>query len=120
MALTFELASFTVGKADEAELLAERAEMIDALQRAFPAALAAWLTRQDDGSWLDVILWRSREEAEEAARRIHEVPEAKAWFRHIAESHGVRHVEVVDEHLFALRRVAEGVGFEPTRPVDRA
>jgi hypothetical protein len=31
--------------------------------------------RQDDGSWLDVILWRSREEAEEAVRRVEVVDE---------------------------------------------
>jgi hypothetical protein len=62
MALRFELAAFTVRTEDEAALVAERGEMIHALQRAFPAALAAWLTRQDDGSWLDVILWRSRQE----------------------------------------------------------
>jgi hypothetical protein len=105
MALTFELAAFTVRPEDEAALVAERAEMIQALQRAFPAALAAWLTRQDDGSWLDVILWRSRQDAEEAARNIHSVPEAKAWFRHIAESGGLRHVEVADERLFALQRI---------------
>jgi hypothetical protein len=104
MALTFELAAFTVRQEDEAALVAERAEMIEALQRAFPAALAAWLTRQEDGSWLDVILWRSREDAEDAARDIDGVPEAKAWFRHIAESRGLRHVEVVDERLFALQR----------------
>ena len=100
--MTFELASFTVRPEDEAALLAERGQMIEALQRTFPAALAAWLTKQDDGSWLDVILWRSREEAEEAARRIDEVPEARAWFRHVAESHGIRHVEVADERLFGF------------------
>jgi hypothetical protein len=105
MSLTFELAAFTVRQENEAALLAERAEMIAALQRAFPAAVAAWLTRQDDGSWLDVVLWRSREDAEEAARNVHRVPEAKAWFRHIAESRGLRHVEVADERLFALRRM---------------
>jgi hypothetical protein len=55
--------------------------MIEALQRAFPGALAAWLVKQDDGSWLDVILWRSRHEAEEAPQTIDEIPEARAWFR---------------------------------------
>jgi hypothetical protein len=105
MALTFELAEFTVRQEDEAALVADRAEMIQALQRAFPAVLAAWLTRQDDGSWLDVILWRTRQDAEEAARDIHRIPEAKAWFRHIDKSQGVRHVEVADERLFALQRV---------------
>jgi hypothetical protein len=97
MPLTFELASFRVAPDDEAALLEERPEMVAALRRAVPGALGAWLTRQDDGSWLDIILWRSREEAEDAAKRIDEIPEARAWFRHIAESHGLRHVEVVHE-----------------------
>jgi hypothetical protein len=102
MALTFELAHFVVRDGDEEELVAERPAMIRALRSAFPGALAAWLTRQDDGSWLDVILWQSREAAEEAARHINEVAEARSWFRHIATSHGVRHVEVIHEELFAL------------------
>jgi hypothetical protein len=93
--LTFEFASFTVRPEDEPALLAERPEMIAALRRAFPGALAAWLCRRDDGTWLDVVLWRSRAEAEEATRRIHEVPEAQHWFRLIAESHGLQHVSVV-------------------------
>jgi hypothetical protein len=104
MALVFELAEFTVHDDDEPALVAERPEMVRALQQAFPDALAAWLTKQDDGSWLDVILWRSRQAAEEAARRIDDVPEARSWFRHIAESRGLRHVEVIDEQLFAFHR----------------
>jgi hypothetical protein len=96
MALTFELAHFVVREQDVEVLLEERPAMVRALREAFPAALAVWLTRQDDGSWLDVILWQSREAAEEAARRINEVAEARSWFRHIAESHSLRHVEVVD------------------------
>ena len=102
MTHTFELAEFTVREGEEAALVAERPEMINALGRAFPAALAAWLTKQDDGSWLDVILWRSREAAEDAARRVNELPEARSWSQHIAESRGLRHVEVVHEQLFAL------------------
>jgi hypothetical protein len=93
--LTFELASFSVRPENEAALLAERPEMIAALRRAFPAALDAWLCQRDDGTWLDVVLWRSRAEAEEAARRIREVPETQHWFRLIAESHGLQHVSVV-------------------------
>ena len=104
MALTFELAHFVVHEGDEDALLAERPAMVRALQEAFPDALAAWLTRRDDGSWLDVVLWQSREAAEEAAGRIHEVAEARSWFRHIAVSHGLQHVEVIHEQLFALAR----------------
>ena len=81
MTLTLELATFTIRQGSGPALVEERPETIEALRRAVPAALAAWLTRQDDGSWLDVSLWRSRPEAEDAARRIDEVPEAKRWFR---------------------------------------
>jgi hypothetical protein len=50
MTLTLELAAFTVREGAEPALLAERPEMLAALRQAFPAVLAAWLTRQDDGS----------------------------------------------------------------------
>ena len=104
MALTFELATFTVRDGEEAAFLAERPQMIAALGRAFPGLLGAWLAKHDDGSWVDVILWQSREEAERAARDVDGVPAAKAWFRHIAESHGLQHVEVAHEELFQLVR----------------
>jgi hypothetical protein len=97
MALTFELATFTVHAGEEDALLAERPEMVEALQRAFPGVLGAWLAKRDDGSWVDVILWRSREEAEQAAKHVNDVPAAKAWFRHIAESRGLEHLEVAHE-----------------------
>jgi hypothetical protein len=116
--LTFELASFRVDAGSEASLLEERPAMVAALRRAFPGALGAWLTKQDDGSWLDVILWRSREEAREAARRIDEVPEARRWFRHIAESQGVRHVEVAHEELFGLLEKHRDA-LAPRDPADR-
>ena len=92
--LTFELAEFTVRQESEAAMLAEREAMTHALGRTFPGAIAAWLTREHDGSWIDAILWRNRLEAEVAAARIHEIPEAARWFRHLAESKGVRHADV--------------------------
>lgn len=94
--MTIELARFTVHEGAEARLVAERPAMVEALRRRFPGCLAAYLTREDDGSWLDVVLWRSRAEAEEAARLVDTVPECVAWFRHISESGGLRHVDVVD------------------------
>ncbi len=112
MTLTFELAEFAIRDEDEAPLLAERPEMIRALQRAVPGALAAWLTKQDDGTWLDVILWRSRGEAEVAAQQIDSVPEAKSWFRHISQSRGVRHVDVAHEQLFAMERNARNFALD--------
>ncbi len=95
MTMAIELARFAVHEDAGSQLIAERPTMIKALHKRFPACLAAFLTKEDDGSWLDVVLWRSRDEAEEAAREIESVPECAAWFRHIAASGGLRHVEVV-------------------------
>lgn len=94
--MVIELARFTIHDGAEETMLAERPAMVDALRRRFPACLAAFLTREDDGGWLDVLLWRDRDAAEEAAKLIDTVPEAKDWFRHIAKSGGLRHVEVRD------------------------
>jgi hypothetical protein len=112
--MTLELARFTIHADAEEKLLAERPAMAAALRRRFPACLAAFLTKEDDGSWLDVVLWRGRAEAEEAARLIDTVPEAKEWFRHIAESGGLRHVEVRDSW------VAEDLAATVARPGDGA
>jgi hypothetical protein len=101
---SLEIAAFTVRPGQEDALLRGRPEMVAALQRAFPGALAAWLTREDDGTWLDIILWRSREEAEEAAREIDRVPAVRDWLGHVAEAKGLRHLEVAHEALWALRR----------------
>jgi Antibiotic biosynthesis monooxygenase len=97
MAEVFELAAFTVHEGQEQALLAERTVVIAALRRAFPGLLSAWLTQRDDGSWLDVILWRSHEEAHYAATHVTEVPEAAAWFTHIAESRGIEHLKVLSQ-----------------------
>jgi hypothetical protein len=96
MTMVIELAHFTIHDGAEEELLAERPAMIQALRRRFPACLAAYRTKEDDGGWLDVLLWRDRAEAEEAARLVDTVPECREWFRHIAKSGGLRHVRVMD------------------------
>jgi Antibiotic biosynthesis monooxygenase len=94
--MVLELARFTIYPGAETELVAERPAMLAALRARFPGVLAAYLTKEDDGGWLDVIVWSSRGEAEEAARLVDSVPACAAWFRHIARSGGLRHVEVVD------------------------
>jgi antibiotic biosynthesis monooxygenase len=92
--MVIELATFTIRDGAEERLVAERPAMLAALRDRFPGVLSAYLTRADDGSWLDVIVWQSRAAAEEAARLVGTVPECAAWFDHIAASGGVRHVEV--------------------------
>ena len=94
--MVMEFARFTVREGAEAQMIADRPAMLAALRARFPACLAAYLTREEDGAWLDVILWRTRADADESAREIMTVPECAAWFAHIAESGGLRHAEVLD------------------------
>jgi len=94
MPQVFEFAAFTVREGHDQAMLDERPAMIAALSRALPGVVSSWLTQREDGSWLDVILWASREEAEHAAKHATEVPEAAAWFAHIDESRGIEHLEV--------------------------
>ncbi|MCH6169454.1 antibiotic biosynthesis monooxygenase [Pseudonocardia alaniniphila] len=68
--MAIELARFTIHDGAESQLVAQRPAMVGALRERFPACLAAYLTKEDDGGWLDVVLWRSRAEAEEAAREV--------------------------------------------------
>jgi ABC-type arginine transport system permease subunit len=96
MTQVFELASFTVRHGEEEALLAERPVMIAALRKAFPGLASAWLTKREDGSWVDVILWDSRESAEHSAAHATEVSEAAAWFGHIDEFRGIEHLDVHD------------------------
>lgn len=95
MPLVFEHAAFTVCDGHEQALLDERPAMIAALRRVFPGLVSSWLARREDGTWLDMILWRSREDAEYSARHVTEVPEAVAWFGHIGEAHGIEHLTVL-------------------------
>lgn len=97
MGLAIELARFRVPDAAVSAMLEERPGMVAALKKRFPACLAAYLTREDDGSFLDVIVWESRDQAVEAARLVDTVPECKSWFRHISQSGGLRHVEVLHQ-----------------------
>jgi hypothetical protein len=94
MPQVFEHASFTVGQGHEQALVDERPAMIEAMRKACNGLEASWLVQRADGSWLDVILWTSQQDAEYAAEHVGEVPEAVAWFAHIAESHGIEHLTV--------------------------
>jgi len=95
MPLVFEHAAFTVRDGHEKALLDERPAMMAALRRAFPGLVSSWLTRREDGTWLDVILWRSLEDAGYSARHVTEVPEAVAWSGHIGESRGIEHLAIL-------------------------
>ncbi len=70
-----------------------RPAMIAAVRRRFPELLDARLVEMDDGAWLDIVQWRSREAADRAAASIAEIPEAAAMAELLEEivafEHGV-------------------------------
>src|SRR5688572_30726349 len=69
------------------EMLARRPAAMARFQEEFPGLLSATLGRLEDGSWIDVIVWRSREEAEEASRRYAEIPELASFMALVGEVH---------------------------------
>ena len=74
----YEIVRSRVPEDREAEMLALRPRMIAAMRRRFPELIDARLLKLDDGTWMDVVRWRSRGAAEQAAREFGEVPEARA------------------------------------------
>ena len=96
MTMTMELARFTVRAGAEEQFVADRPAMLAALRKRFPGCLAGYLTREPDGGWLDVLIWVGPEEAAESARLISTIPECAAWLALIADSGGMRHVEILD------------------------
>ena len=96
MTTMMELAQFTVRPGAEEQFVADRPAMLAALRERFPGLLAAYLTREPDGGWLDVLIWRTPEEAAESARLIATIPACAAWLAHIAKSSALRHTEIVD------------------------
>ncbi len=77
----------------EDDMLRLRPPMIAAVRRRFPDLIDARLIKLDDGTWLDIVRWRSRESAEGAAAAFGEIPEARAMGELIEEvlsfEHGI-------------------------------
>ncbi len=96
MAGTMELVRFTIAAGREEEFVARREAAIEAL-RTMPGLLSATLARAEDGTWVDVVLWRTRDEALAADRafRAGELPPAAMeWASVITQVLSTTHAEV--------------------------
>ena len=89
----YEVVRSRVRAGREDEMLRLRGPMIEAVRSRFPDLIDAHLVRLDDGTWLDIVRWRSREGAERAAAAFGEIPEARAMGELVEEvlsfEHGV-------------------------------
>ena len=93
MEVVYEVVRSRVRAGAEEEMLRLRPRMIAAVRQRFPELLDARLIQLDDGSWLDLVQWGSREAAERAAASMSEIPEAAAMMNLIDQivsfEHGV-------------------------------
>ncbi|HXK33906.1 MAG TPA: antibiotic biosynthesis monooxygenase [Dehalococcoidia bacterium] len=85
MSEIIELARFKVREGEEAAFLARRPAMLEAARKHLPGLLRIELVKLDGGEWIDVVVWDSREHAENAPAIAAGLPEFAAWMAHIAE-----------------------------------
>lgn len=93
---TLEIVRFTVGAEREAQMLALRPAMEEALG-GVPGCRSAVLARLDDGTYVDVVTWAGREQALAAAARMQEgdLPApVLAWAGTLGEVLSFEHAEV--------------------------
>ena len=93
MSAVYELVRSRIRAGAEEQMLELRPRMIAAVRERFTDLQDAHLLQLDDGSWLDVVRWGSRESAERAAATMQDIPEAAAMMGFIEEilsfEHGV-------------------------------
>jgi hypothetical protein len=93
LSVVYEVVRSRVRPGAEEDMLRLRPQMISAVRARFPELLDARLVQLDDGSWLDLVQWSSREAAERAAASMGEIPEAAAMAELLDEivsfEHGV-------------------------------
>ncbi len=94
---TLELARFTVDPAGVDGMLAARPAMVAALRENCPGFRGLYLTRLDERTWLDMVEWDSREDAEAAMRAVVDLPACQEMFRHIEHVVGMEHADVVEQ-----------------------
>jgi hypothetical protein len=94
---TLEIVHFTVEPDAEEALLAGRAEMIAAVRAAHPGLLDARLVDLGDGRWMDLVRWRSADDAHAAAADFPNIAAAGAWASNIAEVSSMTHGRVRHE-----------------------
>ena len=95
MPRALELARFTVKPENVDALFAARPAMVAAL-RTFPGFIDINLGRLDETTFVDVVLWESREQAEAAAAQAPNHPGLARIFSLIDQTLAFEHADVVE------------------------
>lgn len=98
--MTLEVVHFTTDPAAEAEVLAARQAMIDAVRTAFPSLRDARLFRGDGpGEWIDVLFWDDRADAERAVAEVGAIPDVARFFGLVDAEPTMAHGALAHEDL---------------------
>ena len=88
-----EVVLFTVRAGERDAFLAKRPAAYAALAR-YDGFVDARLAEYDDGTWIDVVQWRSLAEAKAAAETFLEHEAARDWGQHIDAVRDFRHARL--------------------------
>lgn len=94
MSHVVELTRVIVKPGEENALVADRSAMLQAFARDRTGFRGAYLAKLEDGSWLDIVVWASAEDAAASAAKGPNLPEIGAFFSHIAELKSMEHANV--------------------------
>lgn len=111
MSTTMELVRFRVMPGREEEFGRARVAAAEAMA-AFAGLESAVLSRGEDGTWVDVVLWRSREEAlaADAAMQAGRVPAPlREWAAMITQVESFTHLQVVHQAAHSPEEPGGGV-----------
>lgn len=95
MTQAIEMVRFTAKSGEEEALVNERPEMLEVLSAECPGMLSAQLAKTEEGNWLDVVVWKSREQALSAAEKAPRIPACATWFSHMDQVIAMEHADVV-------------------------
>jgi hypothetical protein len=112
MTVTMELVRFRVTPGREEAFVAGRDAALAGL-RTVPGMLSATLARADDGTWIDVILWASKEDAmaADAALQAGTLPgPVLEWASAIEEVESMTHAQVAHQDDSRGQHTGPGAG----------
>lgn len=98
--LAVEVVEFRVDPAAEAQMLKDRRTAVAAIRAACDGVIDARLFRGTEaGVWIDVVFWRSLDDAMAGAEAVAGLPEAAAFMGHIEAPPVMRHGTLVEADL---------------------
>lgn len=89
------MARFRVAPERIPEVREKRKVALEALRGEFPGLVSEQLVRLDEQTWMDLIVWDTRETADTVAERAPQIPEAAAYFAALDEVVSMEHAEIV-------------------------